>query len=739
MGKITIKRYPVTGLSCASCAAGVERRLNQTEGVVKAVVNFADSSAVVEFDHDKVTPETLRDNIVSLGYGMIIEDDSENMAEDQRTKHYKRLVADTTIAWSLSIPIMIISMAFMGVDIANWIVFGMTLPVVLYSGRHFYIGAYKQLKRGSANMDTLVSLSVAIAFLFSLANLIFPDFLHVPGLEHALYFEAAAMIIAFVLLGKTLEERAKGNTAGAIKKLMGLQPKTATVTRDGKDIVIAIKEILVGDIILVRPGERIPVDGVIVNGDSFVDESMITGEPVAARKEIASPVYAGTVNQKGSFRFKAVKVGSDTLLSQIIKMVREAQGSKAPVQKIADKIAAFFVPAVILISIITFGVWIIFGGEYGFAHALVAAVSVLVIACPCALGLATPTALMVGIGKAAQRNILIKDATALEQMIKVDTIILDKTGTLTYGKPSVKKWIWLKRQNDFEKKILLDLEMMSEHPLAEAVAEYLKSDLHPYKGDTPILESFKSHTGIGVEATCEGTHYWAGNEEMVREAEAILDDKMKDAVKRETDEGDSLIYYGRGKELIAVISVSDRIKETTMEALRLLKERGIEIHMLTGDNPSSARVMAAKLEIENYRASVKPADKEEYVKNLKQKGKVVAMVGDGINDTQALAVADVSIAMGKGTDIAMDVAMVTLITSDLKLLNTAFDISKKTVRLIRQNLFWAFVYNIVAIPIAAGMLYPSYGFMLDPVVAAAAMAFSSVSVVANSLRVSRGL
>ncbi len=739
MGKITIKRYPVTGLSCASCAAGVERRLNQTEGVVKAVVNFADSSAVVEFDHDKVTPETLRDNIVSLGYGMIIEDDSENMAEDQRTKHYKRLVADTTIAWSLSIPIMIISMTFMGVDLANWIVFGMTLPVVLYSGRHFYIGAYKQLKRGSANMDTLVSLSVAIAFLFSLANLIFPDFLHVPGLEHALYFEAAAMIIAFVLLGKTLEERAKGNTAGAIKKLMGLQPKTATVTRDGKDIVIAIKEIRVGDIILVRPGERIPVDGVIVNGDSFVDESMITGEPVAARKEIASPVYAGTVNQKGSFRFKAVKVGSDTLLSQIIKMVREAQGSKAPVQKIADKIAAFFVPAVILISIITFGVWIIFGGEYGFAHALVAAVSVLVIACPCALGLATPTALMVGIGKAAQRNILIKDATALEQMIKVDTIILDKTGTLTYGKPSVKKWIWLKRQNDFEKKILLDLEMMSEHPLAEAVAEYLKSDLHPYKGDTPILESFKSHTGIGVEATCEGTHYWAGNEEMVREAEAILDDKMKDAVKRETDEGDSLIYYGRGKELIAVISVSDRIKETTMEALRLLKERGIEIHMLTGDNPASARVMAAKLEIENYRASVKPADKEEYVKNLKQKGKVVAMVGDGINDTQALAVADVSIAMGKGTDIAMDVAMVTLITSDLKLLNTAFDISKKTVRLIRQNLFWAFVYNIVAIPIAAGMLYPSYGFMLDPVVAAAAMAFSSVSVVANSLRVSRGL
>lgn len=477
MGKITIKRYPVTGLSCASCAAGVERRLNQTEGVVKAVVNFADSSAVVEFDHDKVTPETLRDNIVSLGYGMIIEDDSENMAEDQRTKHYKRLVADTTIAWSLSIPIMIISMTFMGVDLANWIVFGMTLPVVLYSGRHFYIGAYKQLKRGSANMDTLVSLSVAIAFLFSLANLIFPDFLHVPGLEHALYFEAAAMIIAFVLLGKTLEERAKGNTAGAIKKLMGLQPKTATVTRDGKDIVIAIKEIRVGDIILVRPGERIPVDGVIVNGDSFVDESMITGEPVAARKEIASPVYAGTVNQKGSFRFKAVKVGSDTLLSQIIKMVREAQGSKAPVQKIADKIAAFFVPAVILISIITFGVWIIFGGEYGFAHALVAAVSVLVIACPCALGLATPTALMVGIGKAAQRNILIKDATALEQMIKVDTIILDKTGTLTYGKPSVKKWIWLKRQNDFEKKILLDLEMMSEHPLAEAVAEYLKSDL----------------------------------------------------------------------------------------------------------------------------------------------------------------------------------------------------------------------------------------------------------------------
>lgn len=739
MGKITIKRYPVTGLSCASCAAGVERRLNQTEGVVKAVVNFADSSAVVEFDHDKVTPETLRDNIVSLGYGMIIEDDSENMAEDQRTKHYKRLVADTTIAWSLSIPIMIISMTFMGVDLANWIVFGMTLPVVLYSGRHFYIGAYKQLKRGSANMDTLVSLSVAIAFLFSLANLIFPDFLHVPGLEHALYFEAAAMIIAFVLLGKTLEERAKGNTAGAIKKLMGLQPKTATVTRDGKDIVIAIKEILVGDIILVRPGERIPVDGVIVNGDSFVDESMITGEPVAARKEIASPVYAGTVNQKGSFRFKAVKVGSDTLLSQIIKMVREAQGSKAPVQKIADRIAAFFVPAVILISIITFGVWIIFGGEYGFAHALVAAVSVLVIACPCALGLATPTALMVGIGKAAHRHILIKDATALEQMIKVDTIILDKTGTLTYGKPSVKKWIWLKRQNDLEKKILLDLEMMSEHPLAEAVAEYLKSDLHPYKGDTPILESFKSHTGIGVEATCEGTHYWAGNEEMVREAEAILDDKMKDAVKRETDEGDSLIYYGRGKELIAVISVSDRIKETTMEALRLLKERGIEIHMLTGDNPASARVMAAKLEIENYRASVKPADKEEYVKNLKQKGKVVAMVGDGINDTQALAVADVSIAMGKGTDIAMDVAMVTLITSDLKLLNTSFDISKKTVRLIRQNLFWAFVYNIVAIPIAAGMLYPSYGFMLDPVVAAAAMAFSSVSVVANSLRVSRGL
>ena len=576
---------------------------------------------------------------------------------------------------------------------------------------------WKAVKRGRANMDTLVMLSTAVSFLFSLFSTIYPHFWLSLGLVPHVYYEAVAMIIAFVLSGKLLEARAKQSTSASIRSLMGLQPKTARlVGKDGEEKDVPIAMLRPGDTVSVRPGEKIPVDGTVLEGGSYVDESMISGESEAVKKQAGDRVLAGTLNQRGAFLLNVQASGADTVLARMVRMVQEAQGSKAPVQGVVDKVSSVFVPVVILLSILTFVIWIAVAGWNMFPYALLTAVSVLVIACPCALGLATPTALTVGIGKAAQQHILIKDAFALENMCRVNAIVLDKTGTLTEGTPKV---VGEKLYSGFEEyvPVLLAAEMRSEHPLAVSLSEYLRQ-----KGVKPIeISAFESITGKGVMCEYRGEKFWIGSKALAEENVGVL---LPDLFS---------IYFGKGDSLVAAFEVKDALKENSKEAVRQLESYGVEVYMLTGDKESAASEIARQAGITHYEWGVLPDDKERFVLDLQRRGKCVAMVGDGINDSQALARADVSVAMGKGTDVAMDIAMVTLMNSDLALLPRAIKLSRKTVRIIRENLFWAFGYNVVCIPIAAGVLYP-VGILLSPMWASAAMAFSSVSVILNSLR-----
>ena len=579
-------------------------------------------------------------------------------------------------------------------------------------------------------MDTLVALSTSIAFLFSLFNTLCPGFWLGKGLEPHVYYEASGVIIAFVLLGKLMEERAKNSTSSAIKGLMGLQPKTARLVTDGREEEVPISNLQVGNVVSVRPGEKIPVDGTLLQGSSSVDESMLSGEPIPVEKNAGDRVLAGTINQKGAFTMEATSVGGTTVLAQIVQMVQSAQGSKAPVQRIVDKISGIFVPVVVLLSFLTFVCWLVIGGESYFSYALLSAVSVLVIACPCALGLATPTALMVGMGKGAEQHILIKDAFALENLCKVNTVVLDKTGTLTEGVPVVTDSYWISDDNIRYLDVLYTAEQKSEHPLASAILCWLEES----GAKVCEAENFESLTGRGVRIQVEGVTYWVGSQGLLDIFQAGIPEKVRKQIGQWQEDGQSVVFYGQETRLLAVLAISDRIKPTSAEAVKELKKQGIEVHLLTGDGVRTAERVAATLDIGYYKAEVMPNDKEEYIISLQQQGKKVAMVGDGINDSQALARADVSIAMGKGTDIAMDVAMVTLITSDLLLLPSAIRLSKQTVRLIYQNLFWAFIYNVIGIPLAAGVLFPINGLLLNPMLASAAMAFSSVSVVLNSLR-----
>lgn len=612
---------------------------------------------------------------------------------------------------------MVLSMIFHSPSqILTWILLALTLPV-LYWGRSFYVSGWKAVKRGRANMDTLVMLSTAVSFLFSLFSTIYPYFWLSLGLVPHVYYEAVAMIIAFVLSGKLLEARAKQSTSASIRSLMGLQPKTARlVGKDGEEKDVPIAMLRPGDTVSVRPGEKIPVDGTVLEGGSYVDESMISGESEAVKKQAGDRVLAGTLNQRGAFLLNVQASGADTVLARMVRMVQEAQGSKAPVQGVVDKVSSVFVPVVILLSILTFVIWISVAGWNMFPYALLTAVSVLVIACPCALGLATPTALTVGIGKAAQQHILIKDAFALENMCRVNAIVLDKTGTLTEGTPKV---VGEKLYSGFEEyvSVLLAAEMRSEHPLAVSLSEYLRQ-----KGVKPVeISAFESITGKGVMCEYRGEKFWIGSKALAEENVGVL---LPDLFS---------IYFGKGDSLVAAFEVKDALKENSKEAVRQLESYGVEVCMLTGDKESAASEIARQAGITHYEWGVLPDDKERFVLDLQRRGKCVAMVGDGINDSPALARADVSVAMGKGTDVAMDIAMVTLMNSDLALLPRAIKLSRKTVRIIRENLFWAFGYNVVCIPIAAGVLYP-VGILLSPMWASAAMAFSSVSVILNSLR-----
>ncbi|MGE4347909.1 MAG: copper-translocating P-type ATPase, partial [Flavobacteriaceae bacterium] len=671
--------------------------------------------------------------VQSAGYDLLIEEENKQQEtlEALHKKEYQKLKTKTVWAIMLSLPVFVYGMFFMNAPYANEIMWLFATPVVLWFGRDFFINALKQAKHSSANMDTLVALSTGIAYLFSVFNMLFPEFWHQRGLHAHVYFEASAIIIAFILLGRLLEEKAKGNTSSAIKKLMGLQPKTVIIVdADGTEKETFIEQVNVGNVILVKPGEKIAVDGKVVLGSSYVDESMLSGEPVPVLKEENSNVFAGTINQKGSFRFKAVKVGKETMLAQIIKTVQDAQGSKAPVQKLVDKIAGIFVPVVIGIALLSFVLWIVFGGENSIVQGLLAAITVLVIACPCALGLATPTAIMVGVGKGAEKGILIKDAQSLELAKNVDVIILDKTGTITQGKPQVTDVKWLS-DNDNKKEILVSIEKQSEHPLATAVVSYFFKDATHKKIE---ISNFSSITGKGAQAVYGNESYFVGNKKLLAENNIIIADALQQQADKWSKESKTVIWFSNSKQALAVLAISDKIKETSIEAIKQMQQMGIDLYMLTGDNQATAQAIAQQTGIENYKAEMLPQHKANFVKELQKQGKIVAMVGDGINDSTALATADVSIAMGKGSDIAMDVAKVTIISSDLTKIPQAIKLSKQTVTTIKQNLFWAFIYNLIGIPIAAGVLYPINGFLLDPMIAGAAMALSSVSVVTNSLR-----
>jgi Cu2+-exporting ATPase len=733
MASTVKKNFPVTGLSCASCAANVERNLKSQKGVTAATVNYANSTAWVEYVPGAVKPQDLKSAIQSIGYDLLVEDEGQSQQEEAQQKHYTRLKSNTIWASVLALPVVIIAMFLMHIPYANWIMLVLAAPVVGWFGRSFFINAFNQAKHGKANMDTLVAMSTGISFLFSAFNTVFPQIWHARGLHPPVYFEASAVVIAFIMLGKVLEERAKSSTSSAIRKLIGLQPKIVhVIDEQGIESEISVSFVRVGDRLLVKPGERIPVDGEIVSGSSFVDESTITGESLPAEKSVGDKLFAGTMNQKGSFVFSAQKVGGDTILAQIIKMVQEAQGSKAPVQKLVDKIAGIFVPVVMTIALISFAVWMIFGGENSITQALLAMVSVLVIACPCALGLATPTAIMVGMGKGAENGILIKDAESLEVAHKVNAIVLDKTGTITEGIPVVTDIEWFISGNEraLLEEILFSIESKSEHPLAEAVRESLSIKAV----NTVALEKFESVTGKGVLANFDGKIYLAGNKKLLEDYRVIISETRLAQIDEWQNEAKTVLCFVQDVELVAVIGIADKLKETSAKAVQMLQEQGIEVYLLTGDNHQTAASVARKVGIKNFRAEVMPSEKADFIRQLQAQGKIVAMVGDGINDSQALAQADVSIAMGKGSDIAMDVATMTIISSDLQLISRAMRLSKLTVGTIRENLFWAFIYNIIGIPIAAGILFPIWGFMLNPMIAGAAMALSSVSVVSNSLR-----
>lgn len=731
-GKNIKNTYPVLGMSCASCAARVDKTLNGLPGVYQATVNYATAVAQVEYNPEVCSDATLQSAVQDAGYDLLVDagEDVADKAEEIRLTRYRKIKRRTVAALLLSLPIMVISMFFEDISSLKYVLWILSTPVVFGLGHEFYINAWRQLKHGTSNMDTLVAVSTGIAYTFSVFNLLFPNFWLSRGIEPHIYFEAASVIIAFILLGRLLEERAKQNTSSAIKKLIGLQPKTVIIIVDSNERTVPITAVQKGDTILVKPGERIAVDGMVVTGESYVDESMLNGEPVPLHKQSGEKVFAGTINQKGTFQFIADKICSDTMLAQIIRMVQDAQGSKAPVQKLVDRIARFFVPAIISISIIAFVAWIFLAPTNGFTNGLLAMVTVLIIACPCALGLATPTAIMVGIGKGAEKGILIKDAQSLEIAQKIDTIILDKTGTITAGHPIVVESLW---ENGFEhtRKILYSLEKLSEHPLSDAVVKTLQNEKEI------SIDKFENVPGKGVKGMVGSQTYYVGNLSLLNDNHITIASHLQELANKWTQKAKTLVWFADSTQAIAAIALTDEIKQTSAEAISQLQKMGVEVYMLTGDNAISAQAISRKVGINHYKAGVLPNEKAQFIKELQANGKTAGMVGDGINDSAALAQADLSIAMGQGSDIAVDTAMATILSSDLLKIPETIRLSQLTIKTIYQNLFWAFIYNLIGIPIAAGIFYSVNGFLLNPMWASAAMAFSSVSVVLNSLRLKR--
>ena len=723
------RTFPVLEMSCAVCAARVEKIIAAQAGVEKAVVNFAAATVTVTYDDSLTSPEMLQRAVRQGGYDLVVEDgrSGTDEAEECRRKSYHRLQRRAGWAVVLAVPLIVAGMFFMHRSWSGVVTCLLATPIVFGLGRDFFTGAWKQLRHRSANMDTLVAISTGTAYFFSLFNLLFPDFWRSRGLEPHVYFEASGVVVAFILLGRMLEERAKAGTSSAIRRLMGFQPKTVTlIDEDDREQVVPIEQIRPGCLVLVRPGERVAVDGVVVGGHSYVDESMLSGEAIAVEKKPGEKVFAGTINQKGSFRFRAQEVGTGTVLSQIIRLVQEAQGSKAPVQRLVDRVAAVFVPVILSVAVLTFIIWINLSPDHGFTYGLLAAVTVMVIACPCALGLATPTAIMVGIGKGADMGILVKKGGSLGVARKIDTVVLDKTGTITEGRPCVTDTV-VANGGVLPAEALCSLEKLSEHPLAEAITAHLRCQ-------TMDVENFESLSGRGVRGSIGGKLYMAGNLRLLRENGVDVGEELIERAQAFAREAKTMVWFADEKRAIALLAVSDRVKETSATAVARLKEMGLDVCMLTGDNAATAAAIARQTGIDLYEAEMLPAGKADFIKKLQADGKKVAMAGDGNNDSAALAQADLGFAMGQGSDVAMDVAQITIMSSDPIRIADAIRLSAKTVRTIRQNLFWAFIYNIVSVPVAAGILYPLGGFLLNPMIAGAAMAMSSVSVVANSLR-----
>ncbi len=723
--------FPVTGMSCASCATSIEKVMGAQKGIRSASVNYANGNALIEYDEAIVNPEKIKTAVKAAGYDLVVSTEA-GAADDNSQKTFALLKRRAIVATVFATPLFIIGMFAMNMPYANNIMWALATPVLFYSGSRFFMGAMRHAQHGVVNMDTLVALSTGIAYLYSIFNTLFPQFWMSRGMQGHVYFEASAVVITFVLLGKLLEEKAKSTTSSAIKKLMGLQPQTVVrMSPTGTQELVDITNVLPGDILLAKPGERIAVDGSVEDGVSFVDESMITGEPVPVEKTNGMPVYAGTINQKGSFTYNAAKVGADTLLAHIIKMVQAAQGSKAPVQQLVDKIAAIFVPIVMGIALLSFGLWVVLGGNDGWVLGFSAFVTVLVIACPCALGLATPTAIIAGIGKGAGNGILIKDARSLEDARKVNAVVLDKTGTITYGKPQVTKLQWaVEADEHLLQSVLYSMEQLSEHPLAGALVQHLKAN----GAEELPVNSFSSIPGGGITGFCNRTLYFAGTSVLLQSMSINIPSDMHRDADILAQQANTIIWFSDHAKVLGFAALTDTIKPSSTTAIAQLQQMGIEVCMLTGDNDYAAKAIAQQVGITHVEAGVSPAGKAAFIKQLQDTGKIVAMVGDGINDSQALALADVSIAMGKGADIAMEVAGITIISSDLAAIAQSINLSRKTASLIRQNLFWAFIYNVIGIPIAAGILYPVNGFLLNPMIAGGAMALSSVSVVANSLR-----
>lgn len=751
--------FKVHGMHCASCAGIIERTFKKKPGVVSAQVNYGTETAKVSFDAQKITPEDLSKWIEPLGYSVsTMQEDHATMSPDEHAQHTgmnqskkEKLqeLAAMRFHVLVSIPLVIISVFVMVWDILVqqeisempmfWgEFFHHLLPIIatyvfFVVGKPYLQGFYRFLRYGKANMDTLIGLGTTAAFLYSFAVTAFEESLRPYINVEQTYYDVTIVVIAFITLGKYLESRSKIKTGDAIEKLLNLQAKTAWVLRDGKEVEISIDQVVVGDEIIVKPGSKIPVDGEIIEGAPFIDESMVTGEPMPAEKKVGDSVAAGTINTTRAFTFRATKVGAETLLAHIIKMVQEAQGSKAPIQGLADKISAVFVPIVLVLAFIALGTWLVAGiPTLGLAESLslglMSFVGILVIACPCALGLATPTAIIVGVGKGAKEGILIKDAATLQKLHTVNVILADKTGTITRGKPELTEINNVSSLSEQDLlSVLASLEKKSEHPIAHAITTSAEEKKTPF---LPV-EKFEIVKGKGVQGIINGTMYYAGNERFVKDLGISFDTSV---IEKETIKGRTPVFLMTEKEVLATVFVADALKDNAKDAIAKLHKMGVKVIMLTGDDENTARYIAQQVGIDEFFAEVLPEDKLNKIKELQQQGMVIAMAGDGVNDAPALAQADVGIAMSTGTDVAIESAGITLLSGDISKIAKAINLSRLTMRGIKQNLFWAFIYNVVGIPIASGILYPFFGIMLSPVFAGLAMAFSSVSVVSNSLR-----